>query len=103
MGPGFWWPILQTADGLLSYCKAVRQKTMEYLDTIDDSTLKEVPDRGEVENYDPVREEFVKLIWMQSFVLGKLVTIAQMIAGQSQKIDRPDFSASGHYWENIQT
>ena len=47
-------------------------------------------------------EEFVKLIWMQNFVLGKLITIAQLIAGEGGKVERPDFRSSGEYWQSIQ-
>jgi hypothetical protein len=70
-------------DDLFSYCKHVRKCTIAYLDSITDGKLKEIPDRGGVDNYDPIREEFVKLILMQNFVLDKLRTIAQIIAGDA--------------------
>lgn len=91
-----------TADELLLYCKTVRARTDAYVDSIDGSDLKEVPDRGAIENYDPIREEFVKLIWMQNFVLGKLVTVSQIIAGEAHRVDRPEFEASGKLWDSIQ-
>ena len=85
---------------LLSYCKAVRARTNEYLDSIDDTDLKKVPERPDG-CQDPLREEFVKLIWMQNFVFGKLMTLAQIIAGEGRKVERPDFGASDRVWDSI--
>jgi len=89
-----------SARELLSYCKAVRARTNEYLDSIDDTDLKKVPERPDG-CLDPLREEFVKLIWMQNFVFGKLMTIAQIIAGEGRKVERPDFGASDGVWNSI--
>ena len=89
-----------SARELLSYCKAVRARTNEYLDSIDDTDLKKVPERPDG-CMDPLREEFVKLIWMQNFVFGKLMTLAQIIAGEGRKVERPDFGASDRVWDSI--
>jgi len=89
-----------SARELLSYCKAVRARTNEYLDSIDDTDLKKVPE-GPDGCQDPLREEFVKLIWMQNFVFGKLMTLAQVIAGEGRKVERPDFGASDRVWDGI--
>ena len=89
-----------SAQELLSYCKAVRARTNQYLDGIDDTDLKKVPERPDG-CQDPLREEFVKLIWMQNFAFGKLMTIAQMIAGESRTIERPNFGASDVVWDGI--
>ncbi|UCC69080.1 MAG: RNA polymerase sigma factor [Armatimonadota bacterium] len=89
-----------SARELLSYCKAVRARTNQYLDSIDDTDLKSIPKRPDG-CQDPLREEFVKLIWMQNFVFGKLMTIAQIIAGESRKVERPDFGASDRVWDSV--
>jgi RNA polymerase sigma-70 factor (ECF subfamily) len=89
-----------SAGELLSYCKAVRARTDGYLDSIDDADLKGVPERPDGCD-DPLREEFVKLIWMQNFVFGKLMTIAQIIAGEGRQVERPDFGASDKVWESV--
>lgn len=89
-------------DTLLSTCKRVREATNAYLDSLEDGQLKEIPDRGGIDDYDPLREEFVKLIWTQNFVLGKLLTIAQLTASDAERVERPGFSAASRVWDAIQ-
>ena len=89
-----------TKAELIQYWYDVRSRTHAYLMTLDPADLKNVPDRSSfaADNHDPTREEFVKMIWMQNYAFGRLMTIGQLTAGKT-RFSFPDWEATGTVWK----
>jgi hypothetical protein len=85
---------------ILSYWYDVRAKTHAFLMSLQESELKR-PLGGDTPDCcgDPLRERFVQLMYQQNYVMGKLMTIRQLLLGSSERPAFPDWMQTGEMWK----